>query len=642
MTSEIFQLREKRTSLHIKSKKEPFNTDLQKKYKSFRNFVTTKIRNAKSEYYKNQFSNCKSNQNEKWRFVNTILNRNAQSENHVILRDKSGSICENQHINADIFNKFFTKVGTDLANALPPSKNSLEYYFENASWQINTHFDFNEIEATDILKVIDSFSIRKATGPDGIPMRSIKDSKHVIIPVLVYLTNLIIKSSVFPNCLKIARVKPLFKKGDRYICTNYRPISVLSSISKIIEKLLSFQIRDYFETNSLLTDCQFGFRTKRSTTDAINYIMERLYQNFNSRKITQGVFLDFSKAFDTINHEILVTKLSSFYGFSMSAKELIQSYLTNRKQFVRLSNADSEMENIEIGVPQGSVLGPLLFIVYINDLLNSAPNLSYVLFADDTNVFSTDSHQMKYQISLINEWCISNRLVINYDKTHQMLFKAPNKKFEPRDFELTMGSSILHIKDETKFLGVKIDANINFKPHLRGLSKTLNLNIFMLRAVRPFLDTKSMVDLYYSFIYPHLIYGIEFWGHSSKTNLKPIKVLQKAALRVIVGVKPGKHVTSHFKKLKIMPLKMLFNFRLLKLFLKTYGKDEIDNMVPSHNYDTRKKSLKTIQANNSRGERSLLCTGVKLYNKYLLEGWAGSGCDPTTGLAERLWAHGIQ
>ena len=116
--------------------------------------------------------------------------------------------------------------------------------------------------------------------------------------------------------------------------------------------------------------------------------MERLYQNFNSRKITQGVFLDFSKAFDTINHEILVKKLSSFYGFSMSAKELIQSYLTNRKQFVRLSNANSETENIEIGVPQGSVLGPLLFIVYINDLLNSAPNLSYVLFADDTNLAS--------------------------------------------------------------------------------------------------------------------------------------------------------------------------------------------------------------------------------------------------------------
>mgnify|MGYP001801456696 CR=1 FL=1 len=144
-------------------------------------------------------------------------------------------------------------------------------------------------------------------------MRPIVAMWLVIIPVLVYLTNLIIKSSVFPNCLKIARVKPLFKKGDRYVCTNYRPISVLSSVSKIIEKLLSFQIRDYFETNSLLTDCQFGFRTKRSTTDAINYIMERLYQNFNSRKITQGVFLDVSKAFDTINHEMLVTKLSVFF-----------------------------------------------------------------------------------------------------------------------------------------------------------------------------------------------------------------------------------------------------------------------------------------------------------------------------------------
>ena len=249
---------------------------------------------------------------------------------------------------------------------------------------------------------------------------------------------------------------------------------------------------------------------------------------------------------------------------------------------------------------------------------------------------------MASQLQLVNQWCISNRLVLNYEKIYQVLFKAPKKQYDSQSYNLMMGSSILEINRETKFLGLTIDSNIDFKSHLKGLAKKLHLNLLMMRAVRPFLDDKTLTDIYYTFFYPHLMYSIEFWGHACETNLKPIKILQKAALRVIVRIKPGEHVSTYFEILKIMPFKMTFEYRLLKLLLKTYPTEEILKLLPEHNHDTRSKALKTIQANNNRGGRSLLYTGVKRYNRYLLENWTGSGNNPMSGLAERLWVYARQ
>lgn len=247
---------------------------------------------------------------------------------------------------------------------------------------------------------------------------------------------------------------------------------------------------------------------------------------------------------------------------------------------------------------------------------------------------------MKRNLPLVSEWCITNRLVINYDKTFQVIFKAPQKIYNSDDYKLDLRGSILEEKQTTRFLGIELDSNINFKEHLKALKKKLNLTLMMMRALRPTIDQKSMVDIYYCFFYPHLIYGIEFWGHASNTQLKSIQSLQKNALRIIRGIKPGRHVSENFEKMKIMPLHMLFEYRVLKLLLKSYSIDDIFSMKTKHEYNTRSTSLKIIKTKNKRGERSLLSSGITLFNKYLLGVWAGPGCDLSIGLAGRLWSCG--
>ena len=275
-----------------------------------------------------------------------------------------------------------------------------------------------------------------------------------------------IHTSKFPDSQKIARVKPLFfKKGSKFDTNNYRPISVLTAISAI---------QLHFEKNNLSYDDQFGFREEKNTCLAISKLMENLYESFNRSEIKQGVFLDFSKAFDSIDHNILLKKLP-YYHFTSSAIKLMSSYLTDRSQYVKLGDHCSTMRKISIGVPQGSVLGPILFLIFINDLINSAPQLEYILFADDTNIFSSEPQVLKENLIKIEEWCLANRLILNTKKTFQVIFKAPNKMIsDPDVFNLSMGNSQLATISSTKFLGIEIDSNITFKTHTGQICKKLN------------------------------------------------------------------------------------------------------------------------------------------------------------------------
>ena len=411
MTRKIFRLITQRENCRKKIFDDPFNGKLLKHYTKLKNLAAEAVKKAKVDYFKHKFEVVKSNPNEKWTLINRILNRNvAKSSVPSCLETDTCKFSLPKEI-SECFNEFFCNIGTGLAGKLPKTNvDPLSYLIKNTHIE---QFDFLEISPEITAEVIGNSSAQKAVGYDGISMAIIKDNKTILAEVLTHMINTIIRTSKFPDSQKIARVRPLHKKGDKSDRNNYRPISILTAISKITEKVLAIQLRYFLENCDILSDCQFGFREKRNTTSAISRLMEQLYQSFNDSKITQGIFLDFSKAFDTIDHSILIKKLP-FYNFSSDACNLLESYLSNRKQFVKIDDFKSSLKEVRIGVPQGSVLGPILFLIYINDLINAAPMFNYLLFADDTNIFSNDPLLLKANLKKIEQWCLSNKLILNY------------------------------------------------------------------------------------------------------------------------------------------------------------------------------------------------------------------------------------
>ena len=638
MTGQLAALMEKRDKYRKSTLKCPYDNKLLCKYKKLRNAADREICKAKHSYYQNQYEQCKSNTNEKWNFINKVLdrkNKNETTPSHLMVDGEKISTL--QEID-DTFNTHFTHVGKILAGKLQPSTDDCRSFIPKNN--LTPEFGFLEVSNEITLNFIKQASSRKATGYDGISMKLIKQNQQLLAPILTHMINLVIKCSLFPDSQKIARVKPLYKKGEISDPNNFRPISILTSISKLCEKVLAFQLRHHMEFNELFCDSQFGFREKRNTTLAISRLMEKLYSNFNSSEITQGVFLDFSKAFDTIDHKILLQKLP-FYNINNNACQLLKSYLSNRKQFVKIDNVSSPLQDIEMGVPQGSVLGPILFLIFINDLTKIAPMLDFILFADDTNIFSSDPMLLKTNLHLVEKWCLTNRLILNTSKTFQVIFKAPNKNTKtPENYVLDLHGEELVIKDSTKFLGIEIDSSIIFKQHISQLCKKLNFVLLIMRSIRPYVDIKTMINIYYTFFYPHLIYGLEFWGHSAGCHLNQILVLQKSALRIILKIRPRGHVSSYFKILKIMPISMLFQYRFTLLFTTCLKTGEISPIIPHFNHTRSNFTYLPLRANNSRGERSLLTTGVNLFNRYL-PGRGECGLRVLReGLTGALWCEG--
>ena len=317
-----------------------------------------------------------------WKGIKEILNLNNKKGPQITNLNYEGANIKTNKGMANAFNDYFTKVGPELDQQIPKSENLLNpnVYL---SPRIPDSFLVSPTTPQEINDIINGLDDTKSSGPSSVPTKMLKIARDEISPIFSAVCNTSFQEGVFPDKNKIAKVIPSHKKGSTKDVNNFRPISLLSIFSKIMEKLMTIRLTNFLDLHSIIFPNQFGFRAGCSTTHSLISITETINKTIEQKKFGCGVFIDLKKAFDTVNHDILLLKLEH-YGIRDMALLWFKSYLTDRKQYVSLNGSDSDIINITCGVPQGSVLGPILFLLYINDLPNISGKLIFFLFADDT------------------------------------------------------------------------------------------------------------------------------------------------------------------------------------------------------------------------------------------------------------------
>lgn len=567
LTSSLLTMVKTKSVLYKRYKRNPTIVN-KMAFNTFRNRLCWLLKQAKCQYYKNMFSDC--NNKNFWSKVNKFFGKRSNSVN-----DRSSFICNGKYITneneiANCFNDFFVNEPVNICKNLPVvDKDKFKDYLNE---RIPTSFALFPTTVSEILNISKNLHKTWSTDIDGIPMHIFIESVQYVVQPLVMIINVSFEKGIFPDLLKIAKVLPLFKKGNHEQIINYRPISLLPCFSKIFEKLMYIRLVNYFENKGLITGSQFGFRAKNCTINAVIKLTDYVTNSIDNNEECIAVFIDFCKAFDSVQSEILLYKLAN-YGIRGTALAWLSSYLTNRKQKVNYRTTLSADLQVLQGVPQGSILGPLLFIIYINDLINCSKLLYPILFADDSNMLYSNKSRDKLfsvvntELEKLHSWCLCNRLSINFTKTVYLLFTLKSVPVE-NHFTISINSLSIQNVKFTKFLGVYIDCQLSWSIHIDELCTRLSIACGILFRLRPYLSLKQLLSLYNTIVFTHLNYGIVLWGTASSSFVNKLFIVQKRIIRTITFSTQRSHSLRLFKKLHILTINDLYNFNVCVLTFK--------------------------------------------------------------------------
>ena len=527
------ELREMRERLHFLGEvAKQYNTEgNRKEYNKYKLLYRERIIQSKTQANDRMISSSSNPVKTMWSIINNTRG----------LRRSSDQI----NISPNEFNIYFSTIAQNLIKKIPYTDHDPVASLDKCRHS----FTFGEITYNEVRDIINDIKNKKSSDIYGMTVTLIKTVKNIIIPPLTKLINQCISEGVFPKTLKKAIVTPIFKKGDISALSNYRPISLLPIVSKIFEKCLANKISGFFENNSLFFNGQFGFRKGRDTIQGILNLISNIYDSFEDMTYASAVLCDLSKAFDCVSHAILLGKLP-YYGFCNSSIRVLKSYLEGRTQVVRVNGVLSSERVVGIGVPQGSVLGPLLFLIFINDLPLSEPIADYTLFADDTTIsFSASSLRDVLQVtgeaqSRAEAWFHANQLVLNGDKTQQMVFSL-------RDLD-NVNADLVSVK----FLGVHLDPGLKWNIHIDSVAAKLGSIAFLLRNLRECVGMETMKSAYYALFHSAMSYGILVWGGASGADR--IFGLQRRVVRILAGLKYRDDCRCAFIGLNILTFPSVF------------------------------------------------------------------------------------
>ena len=596
------------------------------KYKKYKNKLTNIIRTCRKDYYSKLLDSNKNNVKGIWNILNSIIkNKSGQVNYPQYFIDKDTNNYNMDEV-VNSFNNFFVNVGPKLADNISDPVTS-EEYTDNIIERNPCSMFLTAVEESEIIDIVDNCSNKMSTDCNDLDMKLVKKIIGGISKPLTHICNLSFQTGKFPNSMKTAKVIPLFKAGDRHNFTNYRPVSLLPQFSKILEKLFNSRLDTFIDKHCLLSDSQYGFRANRSTAMALMDSIEEITNSIDEYKYVAGVFIDLKKAFDTINHDILINKLER-YGIRGIVLNWVQSYLSDRKQFVKLGESVSSCLSIACGVPQGSVLGPKLFILYINDMCEVSNILKMVVFADDTNIFCSGKNlqelldKVTSELSKLKGWFDKNKLSLNLAKTKLMLFS--NHKID-NQVNIQLDGVEIERVSENKFLGVIIDDKISWKSHIKYIHNKLSRSVSVLNKAKHLLNYKSLRMLYCSLVLPYLNYCTEVWGNTYKSSLNVLTILQKRAIRIIHNSGYRDHTNRLFANSYLLKFIDIIEYKTALIMYKArhnHLPGNIQGMFSEREggYNLRGElNLKTRVARTTLKTFCISVCGVKLWNSMHVE-----------------------
>ena len=506
------------------------------RFKALRNEVNRRVRVAKVEYYQSICKNISKQPRSTWSQLNAILGRSKRRPINQIISDGKTLTATSAIVSS--FAKHFRSVAS-----APQPRVDLLARMESLS----TEFTFNEVSEEAVREKLATLNDRKATGLDAISAKLLKMVAPAISSSLITLFNASLSQGCFPTEWKEANITPVPKSGVRHMMNNYRPISVLPVLAKVFESIVHQQLYSYLEKNKILKEEQTGFRPNRSTQDILLRTVDDWRGALDDGDVVATVMIDLSKAFDTINYGLMLKKLSEkLWAYCVRGVEFpwFKDYLTNRKQRVVLDGVSSEWSEVSMGVPQGSILGPLLFLIFVNDLPDAVEDCSINLYADDITIYSSDKDPTKLgdrvekDLGRVAVWIDTNGLRMNVAKTQLMVLSRRGRRDAANSVRVKVGEMDLERKKCVKYLGVEINEDLSWKKHIEKMHRQCLAKLALIRRAGTYLPCNIRKLLYQAFILPHLDYCSVVWSSCGLTLSKRFERVQNFAMRIILRKPP--------------------------------------------------------------------------------------------------------